>query len=138
MKQSYPTRVFVTSHAISAAYGLLHNIATPGQDVRASGTHGMDAVCTAVACIDKDVRRPLAALIACDRNKNSGWVACFFYTANSHSKSIPLKKQYSLPQTGIYLKVFETIIYCFCKFLFAVESISLIRFNWFTSLAPGS
>ena len=24
------------------------------------------------------------------------------------------------------------------KFLFAVESISLILFNWFTSLAPGS
>ncbi len=24
------------------------------------------------------------------------------------------------------------------KFLFAVESISLIRFNWLTSLAPGS
>ena len=26
----------------------------------------------------------------------------------------------------------------FSRFLFAVESISLMRFNWFTSLAPGS
>ncbi len=44
------------------------------------------------------------------------------------------KRNVNIPLT---LLDFNCSFYC-CKFFCAVESISLIRLSWFTSLAPGS
>ena len=91
MKWRCPPKVFVTSHAVSAVYGLLCKIATPGQDVRASGTHGMDAVCTAVASVMEIIRRPLAALSACDRNKNFGRASSLHLHSGSFIQNMSVK-----------------------------------------------
>ena len=102
MKRRWPPKVFATSHAVSAAYGLLCKIATPGQDVRASGTHGMDAVCTAVAWIVVDFRRLLAALSACDRNKNFGRADLLLrYSNYLHINHITINNNISPLQTGL-------------------------------------
>lgn len=43
----------------------------------------------------------------------------------------------SLPEANFEVCVYQSGFFLF-RFSLAVASISLIRFNWFTSLAPGS
>ena len=147
MKRRWPPKVFATSHAVSAAYGLLCKIATPGQDVRASGTHGMDAVCTAVAWIVVDFRRLLAALSACDRNKNSGRADLLLrYSNYLHINHITVNNNISPPQTGIcakqYYHLIPYVLYfftmsCIICHLFSISATSLNCVRQRSRFCPG-